>query len=102
MLTCGHMTGLNFPLLVQRELNRARTIHRIPLHSPHEAESVIREEFEEFVQLVRVKDHGRSRLAMLTELTHVAAMAQRAAEDLGLANVDSKEVTDANATDGTH
>jgi hypothetical protein len=33
---------------------------------------------------VKEKDHSRNRLEMLKELTHIAAMCQRAAEDMGL------------------
>jgi len=69
-----------FPAMVARELERARTLHVAKLNSPHEAAAVIREEFEEFWD--EVKANPRNTLAMLRELTHVAAMCQRAAEDV--------------------
>ncbi len=54
------------------------------LNSAHEAYAVILEELDEFWEQVRMKREVRDPAAMLTELVQIAAMAQRAAEDLGL------------------
>lgn len=70
----------SFPAMVARELERARTLHPGKLNSLHEAHSVIAEEFDEFWD--EIKANPRNRLEVLKELTHVAAMCQRAAEDV--------------------
>lgn len=69
-----------FPAMVAKELERARTLHTAKLNSSHEAAAVIQEEFEEFWD--EVKANPRNTLAMLRELSHLAAMCQRAAEDV--------------------
>lgn len=74
---------MSFPKLVAAELERARRLHPTPHHSPHEAAAVILEEYEEFWELVKEKPQYMVRRRLLAELTHVAAMCQRAAEDLG-------------------
>jgi hypothetical protein len=48
--------------------------------TPHEAYAVILEELDEFWDEVRKKEHCPEK--MLRELIQIAAMAQRAAEDL--------------------
>ncbi len=72
-----------FPGMVERELCRARQKHA-DMQSPHEAYAVILEELDEFWTMVKTDDHhysdGQER--MVKELVQIAAMAQRAAEDL--------------------
>lgn len=55
-----------------------------PMHSLHEAYAVILEEVEELWQEVCKRAADRDPKAVLTELTQIAAMCQRAAEDLTL------------------
>lgn len=74
---------INFANEVAAELKAARDGHR-PLNSAHEAYAVILEELDEFWDQCRLKRQNRNRLVMLTELVQIGAMAQRAAEDLGL------------------
>ncbi len=70
-----------FCLLVEAELWRARAKHAGPIHTPHEAYGVIMEEVAEFFDEVRAQHiHPKE---MLVELVQIAAMCQRAAEDLG-------------------
>lgn len=78
---------LTFPDLVSRELVRAREGHQ-PMRNPHEAYGIIMEEVDEFWD--EVKRKRLNPLAALKELAQIGAMAQRAAEDLGLmANRDA-------------
>lgn len=72
-----------FPYLVASELRAARK-GNLPMNSWHEAYAVIWEEVEEFWEEVRKKRKDRNGLVLLGELVQVAAMCQRAAEDLGL------------------
>ncbi len=74
---------MGFAKMVEDELIRARGAHK-PLSSSHEAFAVIKEELDEFWEQVRLKRADRDRPAMLKELIQIGAMAQRAAEDLGL------------------
>ena len=74
---------MSFTDRVALELARAQTLYP-PLHSAHEAYAVLAEELDEFWDQVRTQDVLRDRTAMLAELVQIAAMAQRAAEDLGL------------------
>lgn len=71
---------------VAAELERARAKHGA-MASAHEAYAVIREELDEFWDLVRgqvtKRDCSRSE-DMVHELVQVAAMAQRAIEDVAL------------------
>lgn len=81
------MSTQHFPHLVASELRRAR--HRFePMRSLHEAHSIIREELEEFWELVRMGnkliDLPDRRERLRKELIQTAAMCQRAAEDLDL------------------
>jgi hypothetical protein len=77
------MNDGTFAAMVRKELERARTLHPNKLGSLHEAHSVIEEEFDEFWDEVRKNpNHNRYTLNLLRELTHLAAMCQRTAEDL--------------------
>lgn len=73
----------DFATIVRAELAAARAKHG-PLNSAHEAYAVILEELDEFWGHCRLKAEDRSKTLVLRELAQVAAMAQRAAEDLGL------------------
>jgi hypothetical protein len=68
---------------VESELASARAKHA-RLNSAHEAYAVILEELDEFWDQVRLRREQRDKREMLKELIQVAAMAQRAAEDLEL------------------
>ena len=72
-----------FAKIVRAELISARA-KWAPQHSAHESYAVILEELDEFWEEVRKKKSERSNVRMLSELVQIAAMAQRAAEDLGL------------------
>lgn len=75
------VSSSSFPALVAAELGRADETFG-PLHSPHQACAVI---FEELCELwFEVMRRFRSGPAMLKELTQIAAMCQRAAENLDL------------------
>lgn len=69
-----------FPAFVAAELVAARAAHA-DMHTGHEALGIILEEFDEFKEEVRsrVIDPARA----MRELVQIAAMCQRAAEDLG-------------------
>ncbi len=70
---------MTFAELQAKELAKARAKHKGSFHSAHEAYGVILEEVDEFWDLVKSDNKN-----MLNELLQIAAMAQRAAEDLGL------------------
>ena len=70
----------SFQQLVSEELANARAKHR-GLNTKHEALAVIMEEFEEFKEAV-FRDMPTEE--SLKELIQLAAMCQRAAEDVGL------------------
>jgi len=70
---------MNFPEIVEAELAKARSKHSQGMLSGHEAYAVIQEEVDEFWELVK-KD--ASPTEMLKEVKQIAAMCQRAAEDL--------------------
>lgn len=74
---------MSFTDLVGDELARARAEHG-PMASAHEAYAVILEELEEFRAEVFRKQAARDKGRMRDELVQLAAMCQRAAEDLGL------------------
>lgn len=61
---------------------RAAMVSYPPMYSPHEAHSIIREEFEEFWDEVKVKQGKRNVQAMGDELIQTAAMSIRAYIDL--------------------
>jgi hypothetical protein len=70
-----------FAAMVACELAKAQETFA-PFNSAHEAYAVILEEVEELWEEVR---HKHKRQAMMcAELVQIAAMCQRAAEDLGL------------------
>ncbi len=68
---------------VAEELERARQKHPHRLASLHEGYAVILEEFDELWE--EIKTQKVSYYAVLTELVQVAAMCQRLAEDMELA-----------------
>lgn len=55
-----------------------------PFASLHEAESILREEFEEFVKEVRLKNELRSVQRIRTEAIHTSAVAMRIASQFGI------------------
>jgi hypothetical protein len=73
---------MNFPLDVQREINRARAKHP-PLHSLHEGYAVLLEEVDELWERVKMQntDHEGD-TPTYRELVQIGAMAQRIAEDV--------------------
>jgi hypothetical protein len=76
-------SGVPFGDLVRRELEEARRGPYPALHSLHEAYAVLLEELDELWEMTRKKDRDRDPAAVLRELVQIAAMSQRAAEDLG-------------------
>lgn len=68
---------------VQAELARAEQMHA-PIHSVHEAYAVLLEEVEELWDEVRKKPGARSPARLVEELVQIAAVAWRAARDLGM------------------
>lgn len=70
-----------FADIVHNELLKAREKHPGKMRNGHEAYAVILEEVDEFWELVK-KDASPSE--MLKEVKQIAAMCQRAAEDLGM------------------
>ena len=68
-----------FPEIVAKELEKARTKHPHDIRNGHEAYAVIKEELDEFWELVKA---DASPAEMLKEIKQIAAMCQRAAEDL--------------------
>ncbi len=73
--------AVSFEVAVKYELQTAREKHA-NINNAHEASAVIREEFEEFWDEVKKREHDLG--AMLNELIQIAAMCQRTAEDIGL------------------
>lgn len=72
-----------FNLLADEELSKARAAHG-SFPSYHHFASVIREEFEEFWDIVKMKSEKRDGAAALKELVQIASSCRRAAEDLKL------------------
>lgn len=70
-----------FAKLVREGLTRARAKHA-NMNSAHEAYAVILEELDEFWDIVKSQDWRATRADAAKELVHVAAMAQRAYEDV--------------------
>ena len=68
---------------VSEELGRAEAANP-PMNSYHEAYAVILEEVDEFWEIVRAKPHLRIKEEARAELIQIAAMCQRAAQDLKL------------------
>lgn len=81
------MTGSGFPTMVAAELASARNGHA-PMPSSHHALGVITEEFEEFKDEVKRKQLVIS--AAVRELVQIASSCQRAAEDLGWVEPDTR------------
>jgi hypothetical protein len=77
------VTNIDFQEGVRLELRRARMANPDGMHSLHEAHSIILEEVEEFWDQVKLKASKRDHANVFEELIQIAAMAQRAAEDLG-------------------
>ena len=69
---------------VALELMRAREKHPGKQNSLHEGFAVLLEEVDAFKALVWRQTSDRDPAEVLTELTHIAAMAERCAEDCGL------------------
>jgi hypothetical protein len=63
------------------ELNEARQKYG-PFNSTHEAYAVLKEEFEEFWDLVKLRPGKHKTQAMVNELIQVAAITQRIIEEL--------------------
>lgn len=68
---------------VAAEIERARSLHG-DYHSAHEAYAVIKEELDEFWDIVKMKSAKRSASAMKTELIQIACTAIRTVSDLAL------------------
>ena len=68
-----------FADIVYNELKKAREKHPQGMRSGHEAYAVILEEVDEFWELVKADSSPEK---MLHEIKQIAAMCQRAAEDL--------------------
>lgn len=69
---------------VQKEMEAARTKYGA-FHSSHEVYGVLKEEVDEFWELVKDKDKllsNTKRSRMITELTQIASVAIRAAKEL--------------------
>lgn len=83
-LTEKQINILQIAAEVKEEVLRATALHS-PMHSPHEADSVIREEYEEFwdeVKRFNLPKGRDSRPQMREELIQLAAMAVRAISDV--------------------
>lgn len=80
-----------FQLAVTEELKRAREKFG-NMRNAHEAYAVILEELDEFWDEVRAQSDVRAPAMMAKELVQIAAMAQRACEDLDLPLPTSFEV----------
>lgn len=87
-----------FANAMESELNNAREKWG-PQKSAHESYAVILEELDEFWDEVKKKKSERSKEKMLAELIQVAAMCQRAAEDLRL--IPSESATPSNLSSAT-
>ncbi len=72
-----------FATKVRLEAEKAVAQHG-NFHSYHEAYGVLLEEVDEFWELVRMKESARKPEDVLAELVQIGAMAQKAAESLGL------------------
>lgn len=72
-----------FSILVERDVSVARQQHA-KFRSARKAWAVLAEELEEFKREAFYKPEAQSQAHMLQNLVQVAAMCQRAAEDLRL------------------
>ena len=70
---------------VYRELDRARKKHK-KLNSLHEGFGVLLEEIDEFWNEVKKQPKNRNKQRTYHELSQIAAVAQRIAEDLLIKN----------------
>jgi hypothetical protein len=77
--------SLTDPFVVDlcQEVIRAESLYPA-LHSYHEAYGVLAEELAEFFDQTRLKDAQRNPITARRELVQLAAMAFRAARDLGM------------------
>jgi len=80
---------MTFRQLVTMELTNARKLHG-PIRSRHEGYAVILEEVRELEEVVFRRKENITTAHLVEELTQVAAMAQRMAEDLNLVPADQK------------
>ena len=76
--------------LLQAEVRRSESMYP-PMHSLMEAASVIREEFEEFWDAVKVKDANRDYENLAEELVQTAAMCMRAYNDIVKLEIDEMD-----------
>jgi NTP pyrophosphatase (non-canonical NTP hydrolase) len=83
------MVKSRFQSFVTKELVRARTKHPTPQSTLHEGHGVLQEEVDEVWDLVKSQRPNKDDL--LKELIHVAAMAQRFAEDQLLTPLDEED-----------
>lgn len=84
-----------FSELCAFELMEARLKFPAGFHSGHEAYGVILEELDEFWD--EVKRQHPNPVLLLKELIQVAAMCERAAEDLGLLEIEVLNGSQSNA-----
>ena len=75
-----------FNELVWSQLLKMRVKKR-PIYSYHEGASIVREEYEEFWDEVKLKSEKRNPERILAELIDVVCGCQRIAEDMGLVDV---------------
>lgn len=80
-----------FQKRVITELAKARLKHPRKMNSLHEAYAVILEEVEELWGETRIQSPERDKELILEDLIQIAAMAQRAAEDLGLIDREGQQ-----------
>jgi hypothetical protein len=83
-------TEAPFATLVRNGIAKARAKHK-NINSAHEAYAVILEELDEFWDVVKSQDWRATPADAATELVHVAAMAQRAYEDVVLNALAAKQ-----------
>lgn len=84
---------IEFRVLVMQELKRLRQ-KNIIANGYHEAYGLILEEVDEFWEEVRKKSNKRNRVNALKELTQIAALCEKCAEDLKLASCSHDIVED--------
>jgi hypothetical protein len=78
--------SMNFPLDVQREINRARTKHA-PIHNLHEGYAMLLEEMDELWNRVKMQNTNHEGDApTYREFVQIGATAQRIAEDVIMPN----------------
>lgn len=75
------MDGETAFILVSNELSIAEIDFK-PFHSPHEGIAVIKEEYDELWDEIKVKASCRDKAVMQKEASHLAAMAIRFLIDL--------------------